>query len=139
MNMPHNTVCINIKNGAENGIGAGLELCSGDLRQEHNGGVMRGWKRRSPVTRVFMRIVKARIWKGCVRVEGNAYSDSRLGEYEGAHVGIGFDPKSPEFVWVHLDDGHGLMAHRVRDDVRYGRGAGRHDSRNDRHGRNGSV
>ena len=49
------------------------------------------------------------------RVEGNEYSDFRLGEYEGAHVGIGFDPKRPECVWVHLDDGHGLMAQRVRN------------------------
>ncbi|WP_027358985.1 Mu transposase C-terminal domain-containing protein [Desulforegula conservatrix] len=64
-------------------------------------------------SKVRIRIIKRRVWKGVIRVDENDYADQRLREYEGCQVDVGFDPKKPEFVWIRLDDGRGLMASRV--------------------------
>lgn len=70
-------------------------------------------KRKHPGSKIRIRIIKRRVWRGVIRVDDNDYADQRLREYEGCHVDVGFDPKRPEYVWVRLDDGRGLMASKV--------------------------
>jgi hypothetical protein len=61
-----------------------------------------------------IRITRARIQKGCVRILGRIYWDKRLRDWNGEQVEIHHDPANPVSVWVVLGPGKGLMASRAR-------------------------